>query len=184
MEIIKEMPWSRIKGQNSVNKEVQEIVDTGKANGQFSRGHNCSFRHDMNKRAKLTRSNLSPSSSTQQSGKNASRTRSPWGRSPSGRMFRLLCKDFFRETFTTPFCEKWHPPEWLFCKSENGCRFGEKVLSCAPSGWTAQQKFWKRMVTKVQWLCWNVLDNSVAYFRIWSQSLCGGAQTYGNQSDV
>ena len=24
------------------------------------------------------------------------------------------------------FCEKWHPPECLFYKSENGCRFGEK----------------------------------------------------------
>ena len=29
-------------------------------------------------------------------------------------------------TCTTPFCEKWHPPECLFYKSENGCRFGEK----------------------------------------------------------
>ena len=29
-------------------------------------------------------------------------------------------------TCTTPFCEKWHPPECLFYKSDNGCRFGEK----------------------------------------------------------
>ena len=29
-------------------------------------------------------------------------------------------------TCTTPFCEKWHPPECLFYKSESGCRFGEK----------------------------------------------------------
>ena len=27
---------------------------------------------------------------------------------------------------TTPFCEKWHPPQCLFYKSEKGCRFGEK----------------------------------------------------------
>ena len=27
---------------------------------------------------------------------------------------------------TTPFCEKWHPPECLFYKTESGCRFGEK----------------------------------------------------------
>ena len=26
-------------------------------------------------------------------------------------------------------CEKWHPPECLFYKSENGCRFGEKCSS-------------------------------------------------------
>ena len=24
------------------------------------------------------------------------------------------------------FCEKWHPPEWLFNKTKSGCRFGEK----------------------------------------------------------
>ena len=26
----------------------------------------------------------------------------------------------------TSFCEKWHPPECLFYKTESGCRFGEK----------------------------------------------------------
>ena len=56
----------------------------------------------------------------------ASRTRSPRGRSPSGRMSRLPCKDYLKGTCTNPFCEKWHPPECLFYKSENGCRFGEK----------------------------------------------------------
>ena len=29
-------------------------------------------------------------------------------------------------TCTNSFCEKWHPPECLFYKSESGCRFGEK----------------------------------------------------------
>ena len=58
--------------------------------------------------------------------RNAPRTRSPRGRSPSGRMCRLPCKDSLKGTCTTPFCEKWHPPECLFYKSENGCRFGEK----------------------------------------------------------
>ena len=45
----------------------------------------------------------------------------------------------------------------------------------------------KRMVTKVQWLCWKLHDNWVAYVRIWSRRslrrFCGRAQTYGNQSD-
>ena len=63
---------------------------------------------------------------TQQNERNASRTRSPGGKSPSGRMFRLPCKDYFKGTCTTPFCEKWHPPECLFCKTRSGCRFGEK----------------------------------------------------------
>ena len=52
------------------------------ADGQCSQGDNCSFRHDTDKRAKSTQPNPSPGSSTQQSVKNASRTRSPRGRSP------------------------------------------------------------------------------------------------------
>ena len=46
--------------------------------------------------------------------------------SPSGRMFRLPCKDYLKGTCTNSLCEKWHPPECLFYKSENGYRFGEK----------------------------------------------------------
>ena len=96
------------------------------ADGQCSQGDNCSFRHDTDKRAKSTQPNPSPGSSTQQSVKNASRTRSPRGRSPNGRMSRWPCKDYLKGTCTNSFCEKWHPPECLFYKSENGCRFGER----------------------------------------------------------
>ena len=45
---------------------------------------------------------------------------------PSGYVFRVPCKDYLKGTCTNPFCEKLHPPECLFCKSEKGCRFGEK----------------------------------------------------------
>ena len=44
----------------------------------------------------------------------------------SGKMARLPCKDHLKGPCTTPFCEKWQPPECLFYKSEHGCRFGEK----------------------------------------------------------
>ena len=37
-----------------------------KANGQCSKGDNCSFRHDTNRRAKSTQPNSSPRSSTRQ----------------------------------------------------------------------------------------------------------------------
>ena len=94
-----------------------------KANPQCSKGDSCSFRHDINKRAKSTQPNPSPRSFMQQNVKNASGTRSPRGRSPSGRMARLPCKDYINGTCTNPFCEKWHPPECLFYKTENGCKF-------------------------------------------------------------
>ena len=45
---------------------------------------------------------------------------------PSGRMSRWPCKDYLRGTCNNSFCEKWHPPECLFYKSESGSRFGEK----------------------------------------------------------
>ena len=51
-------------------------------NGQCSKGDNCSFRHDVNKRAKMTQPNPSPNSFMQQNERNASRTRSPRGRVP------------------------------------------------------------------------------------------------------
>ena len=41
-------------------------------------------------------------------------------------VLRLPCKDYLKGTCTNSFCEKWHHPECLFYKSENGCRFGEK----------------------------------------------------------
>ena len=90
------------------------------------KGDNCSFRHDINKRAKSTQPNPSPSSCMQQDEKKASKTRSPRGRSLSGRMFRWPCKDYLKGTCTNSSCEKWHPPECLFYKTKSGCRFGEK----------------------------------------------------------
>ena len=140
-----------VKNQETKQREQRTPGDCwqSKANGQCSEGDNCSFRHDMNKRAKPTQPNPSPRSSTQQSVKNAARTRSP-----SGRMFRLPCKDYLRGTCTNPFCEKWHPPECLFYKSESGCRFGKKsaLMRIARLKYSLA-KCLKRMATKVQWLC-------------------------------
>ena len=79
-------PWSRIQGQNSVDKEFLEIVGKWKSHGQCSQGGKCSFRHDMNKRAEMTQPNSSPIFFMQQNEMQASKTRSPRGRSPSGRM--------------------------------------------------------------------------------------------------
>ena len=116
-----------VKNQWTQQREQRNLGDCWqwKANGQCSKGDNCSFRHDINKRAKSTQPNPSPSSSTRQNEGNTSKTESP-----SGKMFRLPCKDYFKGTCNNSFCEKWHPPECLFYKSEKGCRIGEKC-SCA-----------------------------------------------------
>ena len=57
-------------------------------NGQCEKGHNCRFRHDINKRGKVTPPNPSSNSFMQQNERKSSRTRSPRGKSPSGRMSR------------------------------------------------------------------------------------------------
>ena len=64
--------WVKQREQRSLGDCLQ-----WKAKGQCSKGDNCSFRHDSNKRAKSTQPNPSPGSSTQQSVRNASRTRCP-----------------------------------------------------------------------------------------------------------
>ena len=105
MEILRETPWSRIKGQNSVYKEFLEIFGNGVSNGQCSRGDNCSFRHEINKRGKMTQSNTSPNYFMQQNDRKASRTQSPRGKSPSGRMSRWPCKDYLKGTCTNSFVQ-------------------------------------------------------------------------------
>ena len=62
----------------------------------------------------------------QQNERNASRTGSARGKSPSGRMSRWPCKDNHKGTCNNSFFERWHPPERLFYKTKSGCRFGEK----------------------------------------------------------
>ena len=77
-----------VKNQGT-KQRVQRILGDcwqWETNGQCVKGDNCSFRHGKDERAKSTQPNSSPRSSTQQSVRNASRTRSPRGRSPSGKM--------------------------------------------------------------------------------------------------
>ena len=87
-----------VKNQGT-KQRVQRILGDcwqWETNGQCVKGDNCSFRHDANKRGKVTPSNPSPNSFMQQSERKSSRTRSPRGRSTSGRTSRWLGKDYLR----------------------------------------------------------------------------------------
>ena len=118
-----------VVNNQGTKQRVQRILGDcwqWETNGQCVKGDNCSFHHDMNKRGKVAPSNPSPNSFMRLSERKPSRTRSPRGKSPSGRMSRWPCKDYLRGTCNNSFCEKWHPPECLFYKTKSGCRFGEK----------------------------------------------------------
>ena len=123
---MKETPWSRIRGQNSEDKEFLEIVGNGKPTGSVLKETLVvSVTMSINVQ-KMTKPNPSPNSFMQQNERKSSRTQSPRGKNPIGRMSRWPCKDYLKGTCTNSFCEKWHPPECLFYKTKSGCRFGEK----------------------------------------------------------
>ena len=81
---------------------------------QCVKGDNCSFRHDIGKRGKVTPSNPAPNSFMQQDERKASRTQSPRGKGPSGKMSRWPCKDYLKGTCTISLCAKWHPQNACF----------------------------------------------------------------------
>ena len=57
-----------VKNQVTKQREQRTLGNCWqwKANGHCSKGDTCSFRHDVNKRAKMTKPNPSPSSFMQQ----------------------------------------------------------------------------------------------------------------------
>ena len=77
MENLRETPWSRIREQKHRVQRILWDCWQWETNGQCVKGNNCSFRHDINKRGKMTQPNTSPNSFMQQSERKPSRTRSP-----------------------------------------------------------------------------------------------------------
>ena len=143
-----------VKNQGTKQRVQRILGDCWKweTNGQCVKGDNCSFRHDINERGKVTPSNPSPNSFMQQNERKSSRTRSRRGISPSGRMSRWPCKGYLRGTCNNSFCEKWHPPEWLFHKTKSGCRFWDKCSYAHRQVDEQPTKRSTRMMTKGQWL--------------------------------
>ena len=144
-----------VKNQGT-KQRVQRIIGDcwqWETNGQCVKGDNCSFRHDINKRGKVTPLNPSPNSFMQQNERKSSRTRSPRGKSPSGRMSRWPCKDYLKGTCNNSF----------FVKSgtlQNACSARPRVVvGLVKSAHThivrlmnSRLKVPKRMMTEVQWL--------------------------------
>ena len=58
--------------------------------------------------------------------RNASRTRSPRGRSPVVECFDCPARITSKELAPIHSVKKWHPAECFFHKTKSGCRFGEK----------------------------------------------------------
>ena len=97
-----------------------------KANGQCSKGDNCSFRHDMNKRAKMTQPNPSPSLSCNRMRENHREPEVPEAEVPAVERLDGLARITLEELVITHFVKSGTFPNALFYKTKSGCRFGEK----------------------------------------------------------
>ena len=123
--------------------------------GQCSKGNNCSFRHDANKRAKpTTQPAPSPEQSKSQDVKDSAKAKSPRCRSQSGKITRMPCKHHLKGTSTNPSFEKWRFPECVFYKSAEGYKKSGKSARSHTVGLRNNlSKGLREVATKVQWLC-------------------------------
>ena len=76
-DILRRTPWSRIQGTKPAAQKILGDWWQWEAKGQYVKGDNCSFCHDVDKCAKMTQPNPSPNSYMQQNERKSSRTRSP-----------------------------------------------------------------------------------------------------------
>ena len=128
-----------VKNQGTKQREQRSLGNCSqwKANGQCSKGDNCSFRHDMNKRAKSTQPNPSPRYSTQQNVKNASRTKSPRGKKPKWENGSTAVQGLPQRNLHQSILWKMASPRMLVLQVREWMQIWGKVLLCAsPDWWT------------------------------------------------
>ena len=128
-----------VKNQGT-KQRVQRIIGDcwqWETNGQCVKGDNCSFRHDTNKRGKVTPSNPSPNSFMQQSERKSSRTRSPEAGVPVVERLDGLARISFEELARTKDSMQ---REVIFHKNAK--------FIFSSRRWT-NQSFWKRSGTEM-----------------------------------
>ena len=117
-----------VKNQGT-KQRVQRILGDcwqWETNGQCVKGDNCSFRHDINKRGKVTPSNPSPNSFMQQNERKSSRTRSPRGRVPVVERLDGLARITSKELAITHFVKSGTLQNACSTRPRVVVRFGEK----------------------------------------------------------
>ena len=143
-----------VKNQGT-NQRVQRILGDcwqWETNGQCVKGDNCSFRHDMNKRGKSSPSNPSPNSFMRQNERKSSRTRSPRGKSPSGRMSRWPARITLEELAITNFVKNGTLQNACTTRPRVVVGLGKSAHSHIVRLMNSRRKGLKRMMTKVLWL--------------------------------
>ena len=122
-------------------------------NAQCSKGDNCSFCHDINKRAKTTQPNPSPRSSTRQNERNASRTRIPEEKVPVVECFDCPARITSKEFAPNQSVKSGILQNPCSTSPRVDADLGNSALMRIARLKNSLAKGLKRMVTKVQWLC-------------------------------
>ena len=183
--------WSKTGTKTAWTMKSRRLLAARKNIEQCSTRHNCRFRFDINKCAQLTQPNPSPCCTMQLSESNASRTKSPRGRSPSGRMYRWPCKDYLQGTWNNS--NLWTVASsrmlvLLVRKTDAGLE-KKALMHTAKLTNCLAKKVLKRRWQKLSDVAENYKTKEwISYLRLWSSRnlhrYCGRARTHGNQSNV
>ena len=188
MEILKQAPWSRIKRVKQ--REQRRLGDCWqwKANGQCSKGGNCSFRHDINKRENSTQPNPSPRSSRGRVWKMHREPDVLQAEAQVGKWLDCRARITSKELAPLHFVKSGILQNACSTSPKKNANLVKSALMRIARLKNSLAKGLKRMVTKLQLLHCRIHDNWVAYLKIWSRRslhrFCGRAQTYWSQSDV
>ena len=185
---MRQTPWSRIREQNSVKKEFLEIVGNGKPTGSVlketiavfvTRSKSVQKQHsrillrallrgrmwEMHREPKILEAKARVQECLDGPARITSKELAPIHSVKSGTL-QNACST---------------RPRVVTDLVKSALMHTTRLKNSPPKGL-------KMMATKVQWLCWKLHDNGVAYVKIWSRrSLhrsCGRAQTHWSQFDV
>ena len=144
-----------VKNQGTKQREQRTPGECwhGKTNGQCSKGDNCSFGHDVNKRAKPTQPNPSPSSCTRQNERNASRTRSPRFKVPVEECFDCPARITSKELAPIHSVKSGILQNACSTSLRMDADLEKSALMRIARLKNIVAKGLKRMVTQVQWRC-------------------------------
>ena len=141
-----------VKNQGT-KQRVQRILGDcwqWETNGQCVKGDNCSFRHDINKRGKVTPSNPSPNSFMQQNERKSSRTRSPRGKVPVVECLDGLARITSKELAITHFVKSGTLQNACSTRPRVVVGLGKSAHTHIVRLMNSRLKGPKRMMTKVQ----------------------------------
>ena len=187
-EMLRRTAWSRIRRQNSVYKEFLKIVGSGEPTGSVLKETiavsvkiwiSVQNRHSRILLRALLRGRMREMRWEPEI---------PEAEVPVGECFDCRARISSKELATIHSVKNGILQNACSTSRKMDADLGKSVLMRIARLKNSLARGPKRMVTKVQWLCWRFHDDWVAYFRIWSRRslhrFYGRAQTHGNRSDV